>query len=122
MKNIGESGNELLPCPFCREKDDLRVTNVNYNGVPTDIIVCGTCEGGNRLDHWQNRQSLKQEPTGASGWRPIAEAPKDGTRILLANNISMEIGRFYKGWCSGKLFKGYPIYWTSLPSPPTKDK
>lgn len=70
-------------------------------------------------------------------WQPIETAPKDDTRILLADHEYVAIGRWRlaiqadEGWqereawmtwdCEDALFSGRfdnPTHWAPLPSPP----
>ena len=74
----------------------------------------------------------------AEGWRPIATAPKDGTRIMLANKDASWMGEYcpvfpsgYRTddpWQSAMLNMdhlprekryGAPTHWQPLPTPPT---
>ena len=64
----------------------------------------------------------------AQGWRPIAEAPKDGTRIIVTNGTRVETARWldnrhgkyaWAGWHFGSLVPAMtPNAWQPLPPPP----
>lgn len=72
----------------------------------------------------------------AAGWRPIAEAPRDGTTVIVARHMG-EFGwirgcarwvggtGFVAGWVSkgfdpvmGELGLAHPTHWQPLPEPP----
>ncbi len=67
-----------------------------------------------------------------SGWMPIADAPKDGSRVLLSNgsSASIQVGHWEKEhdyprmnipahWSDeGEGFELHPSHWMPLPSPP----
>ena len=77
---------KLKPCPFCGgeprrvDLDDIDETDSNFGGSLIECTQCGACSPvhfefkENLLDSWNTR---------ATGWRPIEEAPKDGTEVLL---------------------------------------
>lgn len=58
----------------------------------------------------------------AAMWRPIEEAPKDGSRVLLVrdDNPTMHTAFFRDGrWdCGGYYYFNKPASWMPLPSPP----
>lgn len=64
----------------------------------------------------------------AQGWMPIAEAPKDGTRIIVTNGTRVETARWldnrhgkyaWAGWHFGSLVPAMtPNAWQPLPPPP----
>ena len=68
----------------------------------------------------------------AQGWRPIAEAPKDGTRIIVTNGTRVETARWldnrhgkyaWAGWHFGSLVPAMtPNAWQPLPPPPEPPK
>lgn len=91
------------------------------------------------LSHWQPLPALP--PVDPTGWEPIAEAPKDGTRILVAaqgNPATYGDGEhFVTLWCDhneGNEFEDEPYWgwggfahdrtadlthWRLLPAPPS---
>ncbi len=71
-----------------------------------------------------------------SGWMPIADAPKDGSRVLLSNgsSASIQVGHWEKEhdyprmnipahWSDeGEGFELHPSHWMPPPSPPKEPK
>jgi hypothetical protein len=58
-----------------------------------------------------------------NNWQPIASAPKDETRVLLAKvgNPSLHTA-FWRGgiWnCGGGFYFNSPTHWMPLPNPPS---
>lgn len=66
-------------------------------------------------------QALASQSTG---WRPIEEAPKDGTEILAAWRASQTVSVAWwtdSGWWDGEsegVFISSPTHWMPIPSPP----
>jgi len=73
---------------------------------------------------------IRKLATPASAWRPIAEAPRDGTRVLLSYDNEMHIGGCAstdKYWrigydAYGYIEEFYASHWMPLPAPPTSTK
>ena len=63
-------------------------------------------------------------PAPSSRWRPISEAPKDGTYVLLNfDNRPPTVARWlYGAWQAFDVlgFIGAPTHWQPLPLPPTE--
>lgn len=70
----------------------------------------------------------------ASEWKPIAEAPRDGTRVLYSGATDgiirwVTMGRWVEdaGWyeintdpTDARSDEDYPTHWMPLPAPPTE--
>lgn len=123
--------DELLPCPFCGR-------DMTYGQEPHDNPGIGSLyyvyhKGGSlgcRLDiqgHFETKEEMFEQCNHrASQWRPISEAPKDGTRILIdgetwAREDSPEIA-FWDGehWNAADISYDHdqPTHWMPLPSLP----
>lgn len=76
------NGLDLKPCPFCAstsvaEQNDVVVSTDGDEGY-SEWIECGNC--GCRAPQapaWNLRSGT------SVNWRPIVEAPQDGTRLML---------------------------------------
>lgn len=60
-------------------------------------------------------------------WRPISEARRDGTRMLLTDGKEVasgywEYGRWWTHWPIGTPGEGTPTAWRELPPPPDSDQ
>lgn len=114
---------KLNPCRFCHSTDILTTPE---NGDQCAKIVCGNCLAEGPLKY-----SLLEsvDAWNASDWRQIAEAPKDGTRVLLfgIEGYDVVIG-FWNSyhvphhWCySGETVHSEgnePTHFQPLPEPP----
>jgi Lar family restriction alleviation protein len=79
---------DLKPCPFCgcHDIDPEGWASTDSSGPACDN--CGAGAGGvsstlqENIEHWNRR--------AASGvdWKPIADAPQDGTRLMLWDSES----------------------------------
>lgn len=81
--------------------------------------------------HFTN-DKLRELTGEPPGWRPIATAPKDGTRILLWIGYAL-VGSFFDCNCAGEeLWEDHdgmaldrerqtPTHWMPLPAPPAKE-
>lgn len=68
--------NKLKPCPFCGEKNSFSLILCRTE------CVCHKCGAkGPKTDIESNAEPLWN--TVETPWRPIEEAPKDGTHIIL---------------------------------------
>jgi hypothetical protein len=131
--------DELLPCPFCgmevtleRGKDD-KITTFK---CPPESHCVGSGLGTFALNThvsaaiaaWNRRTSLE----GVREWRPIATAPKDGTRVDLWRQGHRVTDAFWdegeEWWCIDSRYSDgepcplavspEPTHWQSLPAPP----
>lgn len=71
----------------------------------------------------------KETSMTSSDWRPISEAPKDGTKILLWVPDNVCTPMQHVGWWDGSMWKANlcgswfnPTHWQPLPPPPVEDK
>jgi len=60
-------------------------------------------------------------------WKPIASAPRDGTEIIIGNDVDdgMDVvwwGRLGSriGWTDGDYIMTWPTHWMQKPEPPKK--
>lgn len=67
-------------------------------------------------------KAVGRDPPPLSGWRPISEAPRDGTQVLVAApDCGMMVARWLSGgWDDGDFnsFMSWPTHWQPLPPPP----
>ncbi|CAO3300324.1 Lar family restriction alleviation protein [Stenotrophomonas maltophilia] len=77
----------LKACPFCasanvQEQNDVVLSSDGGEGY-SEWIECANCGGRARCaEAWNLRSNT------AVNWRPVAEAPQDGTRLLLWDSVS----------------------------------
>jgi hypothetical protein len=76
------------------------------------------------------RAALEGDTKGAQTWRPISEAPKDGTRMLFWNGDAVAAGFWCDDeneavaeprWCADGCYGNGPTHWQPLPAPPRAD-
>jgi Lar family restriction alleviation protein len=95
------SDSELKNCPFCGGKTERtnftrQTTCVDYSTF--ECITCGasvsSLDSPHGADAWNRR---------ASPWRPIAEAPKDGTWLLVRgmNTVGQPMIPLVVSWNDG---------------------
>ena len=67
----------------------------------------------------QARAAIAAMQPAADGWRPIAEAPRDGTRILAVYRQPGDErhwnGRIFEVWHEGVTVSGYDMGWALFP-------
>lgn len=84
--------------------------------------------------------ALAAAPPAPSPWRPISEAPRDGTLIIVGRNMGNfgfvrgtayyeNSGNGIEGWIArgfseppGELGLAHPTHWMPLPQPPEEEK
>jgi hypothetical protein len=127
---------ELLPCPFCGGAASViedAGTSEKYHG-PHFIVRCPSIVGehitsclGNFTNLWDSspEDAATRWNRRAPGWRPISEAPRDGTRVMVfdptLNGGFVCTARFWEGHWWGHsigLDEMFPTKWQPLPPPP----
>lgn len=87
-------------------------------------------EAATALRSMPDREAVIEEcatlPNVPSNWRPIAEAPRDGTSILACHAGGNSVWKIRWGLDGKWGMSGYPIFWEPthwqpLPSPPTAE-
>lgn len=96
-----------IACDRCKREYSLRLGE-----EPT--LLCDACAHEIAEVAWLT----KQTPARAElGWRPIAEAPKDGTRILgIWRDGLIETVEWSAFWSE---VDDMPTHWQPLPPPPS---
>ena len=134
---------ELKPCPFCGEQNELYPCVIGFGeGKPyaIDCIGCGMDfvprEGRDVIAAWNTRTPQ---------WQDIATAPKDGEPVLLYKPNERMVGEYtivgywgewpgggdcwiasggtplgYRSQVAGA-DQGYPTHWMLLPLAPSQD-
>lgn len=107
--DAAEAARRLINSHF-NNPDQARVS-IPVRGTDDDIVIT---------------RYIKQQAALSAAWRPIADAPKDGTRIWLADekgNLvtgywSPPVGAWRCDWVVGQV-GDKPTLWQPLPLPPT---
>ncbi len=131
----------LLPCPFCGSEQDQITIHSDGWSVRCESCLAGTDKYKHKTaayNNWNNR-ALPPPPQEQTAWRPIEEAPKDGTHIWLFVPGAMRVGFFAPGkghenfgtvdggWIDYHLvergggprgLRFAPTHWMPLPLPP----
>jgi hypothetical protein len=68
---------ELLPCPFCNSPAEYLGSEAN--GYEVGCSRCGAKAGWGDYGYQAAQKWNRRTP----GWRPISEAPRDGTDVLV---------------------------------------
>lgn len=128
---------DLLPCPFCGEKDLYLELSSDFGA---DVVICRGCLATfSQQEITCEEDLIKAWNTRASGWIPCSEMmPEDGEEVLFAvaypwdkgKKPKVALGRHYtkngKGWWTAYYgaFLDYEVTrWMPLPEPPeTEDK
>lgn len=130
----------LVACPFCGDKA-VQLREHDPDMVEWGYIACSGCGARTRgkwgdlcpaawqeiRDEWSRRTDAPALVGG--GWRPIAEAPRDGTRIVLWWGGEVRWGAYldnshsrvaWQGWRVPSMERmpgGQPTHFL-IPSPP----
>jgi Lar family restriction alleviation protein len=127
MTPTNQRAVELAPCPFCGSSD-VRMTNhgrigtgMDHRGETVFTLGCYMC-GANypgMYEEYGRKKLIEKWNRRAPGWRPISEAPRDGTRVLISDNGQAFIARYWMNeWRVGTLpgDLAYPDGWMPLPA------
>jgi len=129
------SEEELSPCPFCGGEAEIIVGAHHFRDAK---VYCPRCSSEGAVcdaDDGEPEELERNEDAAIAawnrravpdGWRPIAEAPRDGTRVILFRE-NWEESRLVGYWHSDFLDWMVPgsgvavvsaTHWQPLPSPP----
>ena len=136
---------ELLPCPCCGDTDLEGGIFPIDRGETMFAIRCGNREGcgismectqmddieGHPRDRLRKAWNRRSQPE-AGEWQPIATAPRDGTRVLIACIGECGALWMYVAWNKRSIWRvlerkdgshidvlDTPTHWRPLPAPPT---
>ena len=78
-------------------------------------------------DTWIACAKCVMDAADVAAWRPMSEAPKDGTLILVTvKHIGCDVVSFWgAGWretTNGLMLRDNPTHWQPLPKPPAPCK
>jgi Lar family restriction alleviation protein len=113
---------ELAACPFCGGAAEVYF---NRNAQVGSVSVeCRGCQNG--TGYWRTEKTaIDRWNRRTPGWRPISEAPRDGTRVMVfdptLNGGFVCTARFWEGHWWGHsigLDEMFPTKWQPLPPPP----
>jgi Lar family restriction alleviation protein len=126
MTTTNQRAVELAPCPFCGGPASLNNSQVDEDANEYWVI----CEGcGAVVSNSQNGCHADEEAAitawnrRAPGWRPISEAPRDGSQFLgWFEGSTVQIWWMGQGGLWGNDFwEGKePTHFMPLPPPPGK--
>jgi hypothetical protein len=113
---------ELLPCPFCNSPAEYLGSEAN--GYEVGCSRCGAKAGWGDYGYQAAQKWNRRTP----GWRPISEAPRDGTRIMIYSPLDGWVSSHYEGGCwqglpwrpqsNPEYATAQPTAWMPLPPPP----
>lgn len=118
--------SELKPCPFCGDKQNLRI-QLNYDN--TWSIQCRSfhCLSDVGTGNWDSKDgAITAWNTRADGWQPIETAPKDGRCLILflpAFNESVpgywnDEKEQWQDWGDEYDIERNPSHWMPMPGRP----
>ena len=113
---------ELKACPFCGKRAKF------HEDLPLPLRGCGVmcmgcCVFVSRRDEATSSAAWNARTAAEPKWRPIEEAPKDGTWILgMKNYPTVAAMRFcVDAWVDGAGNNRKPTVFMPLPPPPRKE-